>query len=83
MIQQKRQTRFAKKNPKIFLLGHKEKFGIITVVTGTCPKNRDRKYHNVVHNNAKPNNPNIACSLIKILTIQNKLKRKRLEKYLE
>jgi hypothetical protein len=35
---QKRPTRFAKNNPKILLLGHKGKFGIITVLKGTCPK---------------------------------------------
>jgi hypothetical protein len=39
MILQKRPTRFSKNNPKIFLLGHKEKFGIITAVNGTCPEN--------------------------------------------
>jgi hypothetical protein len=39
MILQKRPTRFAKINPKIFLLGHiKFFFGIITAVKGTCPK---------------------------------------------
>jgi len=38
MILQKRPTRFAKNNPKIFLLGHKNFFGIIKAVKGTCPK---------------------------------------------
>jgi hypothetical protein len=38
MILQKRPTRFAKNNPKIFLLGHKKKFSIIMGVKGTCPK---------------------------------------------
>jgi len=56
MILQKRPTRFAKNNPKIFLLGH---IKIITAVKRLF-QNRDKKYHNAVHNNTKSNNPNTA-----------------------
>jgi len=49
-------ARFAKNNPKIFLLGH---IKIITAVKRLF-QNRDKKYHNAVHNNTKSNNPNTA-----------------------
>jgi hypothetical protein len=49
-------------------------------VKGTFPKIIDRKYHNTVHNNTEPNNPNTAKyafynlnsipKIIKILTVE-------------
>jgi hypothetical protein len=57
MVLQKIPTRFAKNNPTKFLLGQNF-FWHYNGNKRDFSKNRDRKYHNAVHNNTKPNNPN-------------------------
>jgi hypothetical protein len=61
MILQKKPTRFAKNNPKIYILvsAHR-KSGIITAVKWTFPKITNRKYHKTVLNNTELDNPNTA-----------------------
>jgi hypothetical protein len=91
-ILQKKPTRFAKNNPKRnnFVNAHR-KFGSITAVKGTFKtgkKYSPQKYqtkesqHSRYHNYACYNLNNIQ-KIIKILIVKNKLKRNRLEKYLE
>jgi hypothetical protein len=60
MILQKKQTRFAKKkkSKRNNLVSVHRKSGIITAIKRTFPKITNRKYHNTVHNNTEPDNPN-------------------------